>query len=92
MSDYIDRQAVIDVLCKRCMGSYCGLPCVDVKAIERLPFVEVEPVKRGEWIKVSDRNYKCSVCGDWWNGEEEDIKTFIYCPNCGAKMENGEEA
>lgn len=42
MTDYIDRQAVIDVLCKRCMGNYCGVPCVDIKAIKQLPSAQPE--------------------------------------------------
>ena len=42
--------------------------------------------KHGRWIKISERNYKCSVCEDWWAGDEEEIKTLKYCPNCGAKI------
>lgn len=47
----------------------------------------VEPAegkKKGRKIKMSDADgvyYCCSECG------EEVLRTWIYCPNCGAKME-----
>lgn len=48
----------------------------------------VDPVKHGRWTKLYQGNYKCSECGDWWaTDDEEEIKTFRYCPNCGAKMD-----
>ena len=50
--------------------------------------------KRGKWIKLYAGNYKCSVCGDWWgNDDNEMAEDFNYCPNCGARMreDGGEE-
>ena len=45
-------------------------------------------IKHGRWEKLYQGNYKCSECGDWWAADdEEEIKTFRYCPNCGARME-----
>ena len=55
--------------------------------LDSAPTIEAEPIKHGRWVKISERNYKCSICNDWWSGEEEEIKTFNYCPNCGAKMD-----
>lgn len=66
------------------------IKCEDCKTITALK-AALEPVKRGKWIKISDRNYKCSACGDWWSGEEEEIKSLKYCPNCGARMPEGSE-
>lgn len=44
--------------------------------------------KKGRWIKLYPRAYKCSECKSWWEGTEVDeIKEFTYCPKCGAKME-----
>ena len=54
----------------------------------------VEP-KRGRWVleeetawDYSEPIYRCSVCNNYeaW-GKTECTK---YCPNCGAKMEGGE--
>ena len=51
---------------------------------------QLEP-KRGEWEPTQPTQngidncsvYKCSVCGSLWYG----VGGYIYCPNCGAKME-----
>jgi DNA-directed RNA polymerase subunit RPC12/RpoP len=45
-------------------------------------------VRHGRWIKLYAGNYKCSECGDWWrNDDNEMIKDFSYCPNCGSRMD-----
>ena len=62
--------------------------------IDNAPTVEAEPIKRGRWIrKESKRSYwfECSECGypppldkfkrEWFSN---------YCPNCGARMDGGE--
>ena len=47
--------------------------------------------KKGKWIELYHNNYKCSVCGDWWvNNDNEMVKDFKFCPNCGTDM-RGEE-
>jgi len=44
--------------------------------------------KKGRWIKLYQRAYKCSECKSWWEETEiNEIKEFTYCPKCGAKME-----
>jgi hypothetical protein len=45
---------------------------------------DVQPVKHGEWLKVSWNNYKCSLCNNQYVGMG--AITFTYCPNCGANM------
>lgn len=44
---------------------------------------KVEIVKHGKWL--GDWDYTCSVCN-----KSFEYKTS-YCPNCGAKMEKGED-
>ena len=101
MSDYIDRQAAIDALCKAGCGSgYCGVSCDDVKAIEQLQSAEVEPVKHGEWLitKAYPHRAYCSKCYKTyaqtsWVVWEDGSLPRKYCPNCGARMfVEGEEA
>lgn len=55
---------------------------------------KAEPVRRGRWI-----DNKCSLCGQHKliykvirRGETvwETEKAYLYCPNCGAKMEEQE--
>lgn len=74
--------------------------------INEIPNAEVEPTKRGRWIKMSDINgyyYACSECGEelfreWVFDREFDVFPHLrsidktpYCPKCGAKMEGTEE-
>lgn len=42
--------------------------------------------KTGLWIDRNDSVATCSVCGNRWGL----YKLLNYCPNCGAKMEEGE--
>lgn len=62
---------------------------------QNCPIIEAEPVRRGRWI-----DNKCSLCGQHKliykvvrRGETvwETEKAYLYCPNCGALMEEGEE-
>lgn len=51
----------------------------------------VDPVKHGRWIEISHPWYECSECGERTavvnlNGEV----VWNYCPNCGARMDGGE--
>lgn len=49
----------------------------------------VEP-KHGHWINKGFEPTRCSVCGitvDAINGIPWAIKSFKYCPHCGAKMD-----
>lgn len=66
---------------------------------EAVPAADVQEVKHGRWIKNDGRyGWHCSVCGEddlyafAWNcdtGENE--LQDRYCPNCGSRMDLGEE-
>ncbi len=69
--------------------------------LERLPTADVAPVVHGEWLEDEHtypgaglRNNLCSVCGkiagSWRTGLERGRK-WPYCPNCGAKMDGGDD-
>lgn len=58
------------------------------------PILKAEEVKHGHWINKGFEPTRCSVCGitvDAINGIPWAIKSFKYCPNCGAKMDEVEE-
>ena len=57
---------------------------VDADDIKALPSVQPEQ-KIGHWIPRNSflLRYKCSEC-------ERESEEYNYCPNCGAKMEEGE--
>lgn len=62
------------------------------------PTIDADPIRHGEWIGTEFDGYadgypvfyewKCSVCGCL---VEDDEPTWNYCPNCGARMDGGEE-
>ena len=61
--------------------------------------ITVTPVKHGRWIPISDGAWaECSECGEACdvsdNGGMTAFELFCdcykYCPNCGAKMDGGE--
>ena len=66
----------------------------DIKAlISVMPTVDAVPVKHGRWGKINNPSYSpfddssehlsiCSNCA--YSREQHD---FLYCPNCGAKMD-----
>lgn len=62
----------------------------EVRKIGEIPTIEVEPVRRGRWLKpqkcAGGYIFKCSLCG---KGVYH-MSDVFYCPNCGAKMENKE--
>lgn len=43
------------------------------------------PVKHGWWIEEGF-SIRCSECDGVW----DNIWDFIYCPNCGARMDGGD--
>lgn len=83
MSDLIRRQDAIDVVRKwfdkiELNGDIC------IDGIISLPTVRP---KTGTWIKrpKGALGYICTACG------KSDVSNkFDYCPNCGAKMKEGE--
>lgn len=63
-----------------------------LEIIKKMPTVDVEPVRHGEWIKtdVCENQFKCSECGKTvtTNTSIIDPADFeFYCYNCGAKMD-----
>lgn len=56
--------------------------------VDGLPTIEAEPVRHGRWLSCGfGKEIKCSVCGC----ELGDVWEHRYCPDCGAKMDKGEE-
>ena len=92
---YIDRDALIERLCYLC-GADCDKNICTVKqTVEYMPDADVEPIRHGEWIPVTDDvfadKHYCSDCMNYAEvnlyGEEILSK---YCLNCGALMSKGE--
>lgn len=83
MSDYIDREDVLDLTRSGQLIANCNYQKV-CKLIEDIPSADVRPVKRGKWKSENEYTLLCSQCGAYlWNNVS--VK-WNYCPNCGADM------
>lgn len=48
--------------------------------------------RTGRWIDDELMcKARCSVCGEEFSWMDNDMDRFLYCPNCGAKMEETDE-
>ena len=94
-----------EIHCAEC-DSYHGVRCracwVDdtLDYIDSEPTADVAPVRHGRWEEMhyeggilDGTNFdRCSVCGYERVFDDPALKTvFKYCPNCGAKMDGGED-
>ena len=51
---------------------------------------ELEPIKHGRWIDPAAADcYRCSVCEEYTHMEMPRL-LYHHCPNCGARMDGGE--
>lgn len=101
MSDLIDRQAAIEAIKRE--QSLIERPITETRwfdlglrkaqdILSELSSVQPEP-KRGRWVGDEvTLTSRCSVCKAEFDWFDNDMERFIFCPNCGAKMEvNTEE-
>ena len=93
MADLISRQAAIDTLNELHDEPSAWLDLA-VDALENLPSAQPER-KKGHWIEVDDHynriSGRCSVCGWESHMYEDDVVGMDFCPNCGARLQEGEK-
>ncbi len=84
MAEYIERQEVHSKINELPLTEDAVMEIL--WAVDDIPAADVAPVVHGRWeiIRWSDASC-CSRCGIEFNfGNSEE---FIFCPNCGAKMD-----
>lgn len=89
MDEYIERKAAIRALLNDApeQVSYSREDAAD--CIRYMDAADVAPVRHGWWRCHGDCGVtECSVCG--WSIEEY-VGDYAYCPNCGAKMDGGQD-
>ena len=93
MSDLISRQAALEAI-EELKNRYFDRKVVLAKAqdaVNNMP--TIDPVKHGRWITTEYNDgsvlCECSYCG---HGRPRDGLPINYCPNCGARMEEGGDA
>ena len=98
MAEYIDRAVCLLILrAKANMAVLMDAAPYFEKAaqmLEKLPAADVAPVVHGRWeydlptINTYGQ-LRCSIC-NWWTLDPSVDRSYSYCPNCGAKMDGGD--
>ncbi len=58
--------------------------------IDNIPTVDAVEVVHGRWVEHMPNVYECTACHTWY-GNYGGCDEWGYCPNCGAKMDGGNE-
>lgn len=104
MAEYIERKLLIDEFDRLGLGEHSIVERVFSDGVRTIiagiPVADVAPVVHGRWIEQEDPMldvyYTCSACKEDFYIEttgytEKDLFLYTYCPNCGAKMDGGNE-
>lgn len=91
LAEYIERDALLDDISAavkhRGMGEIIGKTLM--RYVKRQPAADVAPVVHGWWVDAGRGIKACSNCN---HGIKEHMACANhYCPNCGAKMDGGDE-
>ena len=92
MADYIESEIVIKIVTKiMCDTKVRHKGRAINRNIKQLSTADVQEVRHGKWIEkpylLGTSNF-CSLCGENYgmpHGKHN------FCPNCGAKMDRGEQ-
>ena len=95
MAEYIEREYAVDAV----VDVYYNTPDINLScekfetAIFKIPAADVAPVRHGCWERVipSKSAAKWSTRVSCSNCHSAGYAHHKYCPNCGAKMEGGDE-
>lgn len=98
MAEYIERSVGASFLrAKSNMAVLTGAAPYFEKAaqmLEKLPAADVAPVVHGRWEYTPQTfntlgQIRCPFCA-WWSLDQSIDGIYKYCPNCGAKMDGGD--
>ena len=102
MAEYIKREDALREICFGCeYEETCDAPCYFAVGVAELPAADVVEVKMGKWEEKEVFEAKghvdelqsafCPVCKRYHTTPYSDYFThYLYCPNCGARMEGTE--
>lgn len=91
MAEYIDKDATVGIL--EAMSRNADCECIKkrlekaAKRVSTIPTADVAPVVHGRWGDDGSGIIICSECG---KGYSLIPRYTHYCPNCGAKMDGGD--
>ena len=103
MDEYIKKEAAVKVAEKyglangSALGRHTGLADCIASEIADIPAADVAPVVHARWLDApwlyyGAKQYVCSGCRNdkYWRKRDLHFKE-PYCPNCGAKMDGGDD-
>lgn len=80
-----------------CLRAIYQQPIADVVTVRHGRWISDSPGKRFGTVVRLDKDgcpvdtCHCSECGEWLTASDEYPVIGYYCPNCGAKMDGGQE-
>ena len=85
MAEYVRMSDVLETLKKANIGGYI------TNRLLEIPNADVQPVKRGRWVRVIGDDYECSECkAALWTKEVYPVEKYKFCWSCGAKMDGAD--
>lgn len=93
MAEYIKRDVVMrGIMAAKWMDGYDGAMAMEIAA--SAPAADVAPVVHGRWEYTPQTfntlgQIRCPFCA-WWSLDPSIDGIYKYCPNCGAKMDGGD--
>ena len=89
MAEYIKKEDIEQKIQDGLNNLVLGHDAIEVLGmIYEMPAADVAPVRHGRWLCVdtdTEQFFLCNRCKkkEYWESN--------YCPNCGAKMDGGEQ-
>ena len=102
MAEYIKRSDALKVIetANSMASSFLEATMKLCVTMDRIAAADVVPVRHGRWVLnrnlicVGDDfgHWICSECAHEavFGDKQFDLNRYIYCPNCGARMDGGE--
>lgn len=94
MAEYIEREALKKIFIDHYADEYPTSLILAV--IDNVPAADVEEVRHGKWYRHNEKEhgdtcYYCSYCEEMALSDCMVWELTDYCPNCGEKMDLGED-
>ena len=93
MAEYIKREYAIDAV----LDVYYDTPDIDLSgekfeaAIFKIPVADVVPVRHERWEIVVGSDGKEHMVCTGCRKQQDLTGVFSYCPNCGCRMDGGDD-
>ena len=93
MAEYVKREYAIDAV----LDVYYDTPDIDLSgekfeaAIFKIPPADVAPVRHARWEVVVGSDGKEHMVCTGCRKQQDLTGVFSYCPNCGCRMDGGDD-